>query len=196
MTASPENHPRIQQLAKATHDIVTPANIISVTGLALSLYGATHINEMSGVLQYGAGRVLDLTDGAVARRTYSSRLGEKVDAVADKLAVTAALIGAYATESVPLPIIGSVAAFNIINAAANSYTEARDEKASSSRYGKYGMFGQNLTLGAFLIANAAGESSLWKGAGTAFALLSLPASIKASYDYTRQALRHKNKDKV
>jgi phosphatidylglycerophosphate synthase len=183
-----DNHPQIKRIGEATHDILTPANVISAAGLVLSLYGATHINEMSGVLQYGAGRVLDLIDGPVARRTYTSRLGAKVDGAFDKAAVVFALAAAAYTDSSPKPVVWAVFSFNSINAAATVYADRQNAEPVTSKAGKYAMFGQNVALGSFLLANAMGGNSALEMTGWAASAATLPVSIKASYNYTRQSL--------
>lgn len=168
-------------------DIVTPANALSTAGLALTLVGSANIDKVSGVAMIGAGRVLDLADGYVARRTHTSEFGGVVDATFDKLAVAAFTVQAWRHDTAPQAIIAGIVMFNVVNAVANVYTDRKGHEAKSSKAGKYGMFGQNMTLGAFTMASALGGNAGLEAAGVGLAAASMPYSVKASYDYMKSA---------
>lgn len=78
-----------QKIASRTHGVVTPANVISVFGLALVIFGLLSVlrdDIWIGVGAVAFGRLLDVVDGWVAEATGTkSLLGEAVDAVIDKL---------------------------------------------------------------------------------------------------------------
>ena len=167
---------------------MTPANAITIAGLALSVYGAANLNEVSGVLIFGAGRVLDIADGYVARRTHASRFGALLDASADKAAVAAALAGGLYFEAVPVAVLGTIAAANIINASANTYSESKKQEPKTSTAGKYYMFGYNAAFGAFALGAAMEGNSTLGSAGWAIFAATTPLAIKASWDYTKAAL--------
>ena len=84
-----------QRLAFSTHGIVTPGNIISMTGFILVGWGLISIYRgqiITGVAAVTFGRILDIADGLLADKTGTkSPLGEVVDATIDKVEIAAAL---------------------------------------------------------------------------------------------------------
>ncbi len=78
-----------QHVASATNGIVTPANIISVTGFLVVLGGLAAVTSeyfWLGFVLLVAGRLLDIVDGYVADKTGTkSPLGEMVDTIIDKV---------------------------------------------------------------------------------------------------------------
>lgn len=166
----------------------SPADAITGAGLALSIYGATEIGTTRGVLLFGAGRMLDLADGAVARRTYSSRYGANADAVTDKIAVAYGMYEAFRQDAVPEAALAIIAINNVINTAANLYITRNGGEAASSKAGKHGMFGQNLAFGGLALGNAMGNHAL-EMAGWGATAISTPIATKASLGYTKQAIQ-------
>lgn len=85
----PSTYKFFQKLAAATNGIVTPANLITVVGLGLVMYGLLLVLQehfLLGIILVGLGRLFDIFDGAVAEVTRTkSPLGEICDAVADKI---------------------------------------------------------------------------------------------------------------
>lgn len=170
-------------------DVMSPANAISAVGFGLTVLGTAHVDRLSGVAMIGVGRTLDLVDGYVARRTHTSEFGAVVDATFDKLGMAAILIQGYRHEVAPDAVLGLIAAFNVVNAVANVYTDRKGAEAKTSKSGKYGMFGQNVAIGGFALANALGGNAALELVGTAAFVGSLPSATKASYDYTKHALK-------
>ncbi len=78
-----------QKIAAKTIGLVTPANLITVLGLSIVVYGLVLIlNEQYwvGIILLGVGRLLDIVDGLVADVTKTkSPTGEIFDAAADKI---------------------------------------------------------------------------------------------------------------
>lgn len=78
-----------QKMAAATKGIASPANIITVIGLGIVVYGLVAILQQQfwmGLVFLAIGRLLDIVDGLVAEATHTkSPLGELFDAVADKI---------------------------------------------------------------------------------------------------------------
>ena len=85
---SPEQYNSFQKLAAATNGFLTPANVITVIGLSIVIYGLVIILQgyfLGGLLLLAAGRLLDVVDGVVAEFTKTkSPIGEIFDAAADK----------------------------------------------------------------------------------------------------------------
>jgi phosphatidylglycerophosphate synthase len=173
-------------------DVLTPANLITVAGLALSIHGATHINEVSGVIEYGVGRVFDMADGYVARRTHASRLGEMLDAVSDKAAIAFVLFEAWHQDVGPEAVLAIVALYNVVNAVANTYAEKHEANPKTNKAGKFAMFGQNAALGSLLLSDTLGGNVGLEAAGWVAFSASLPLATKASYEYVQHAWQIRN----
>ncbi|MDB5162655.1 MAG: CDP-diacylglycerol--glycerol-3-phosphate 3-phosphatidyltransferase [Candidatus Saccharibacteria bacterium] len=78
-----------QRIAANSGGVLTPANLITVIGFAIVIYGLTFImsgHYWIGLLLLAFGRLLDIADGLVAEGTGTkSHLGEIFDAAADKI---------------------------------------------------------------------------------------------------------------
>lgn len=84
-----------QRLAARTSGVVTPGNVITLLGLTLVGLGLIVFEQhrLAGLLLIGVGRVADVADGMIAEATGTkSRLGEALDASADKLSLFAVLV--------------------------------------------------------------------------------------------------------
>lgn len=88
MIAANERTP-LQKLASATNGVATPANLISMIGFGIVIYGLVALLNQDywlGLGLLGLGRLLDIADGAVAQKTGTkSPLGEIVDTAVDKI---------------------------------------------------------------------------------------------------------------
>jgi phosphatidylglycerophosphate synthase len=86
---APASRNHFQKLAAATNGVVSPANIISIIGLGIVIYGLLAVINQQfwlGLVLLAIGRLLDIVDGLVAEATQTkSPLGELVDAAADKI---------------------------------------------------------------------------------------------------------------
>lgn len=82
-------HTALQRLAASTYGVITPANIVTIIGLGIVIWGLVAILQgqfFLGLLLVVGGRLLDIVDGVVAEATHTkSPLGELFDAVADKI---------------------------------------------------------------------------------------------------------------
>src|SRR5258708_6783173 len=79
-----------QRFALQTNGVVTPGNILSISGLVLVVWGAWLLGSgerwTAGVALVTAGRFFDVLDGYTAELTGTkSRLGAMVDVACDKL---------------------------------------------------------------------------------------------------------------
>lgn len=99
----PSDYNVFQKIGAATHSIVTPANIITVIGLGLVVYGLILILEQHYWLGLGIlaiGRILDVVDGVVANSTGTkSPTGEFMDASVDKIGTLLTIIVLYIAAS-------------------------------------------------------------------------------------------------
>lgn len=121
------------------------------------LHGAAELETKHGKAEVAIGRVGDLVDGAVARKfNLSSDAGAIFDVTADKLGMLAIAKHAWQKDLVPKPILAIMAAKHSINAAATVYNGLSDQQRRSIRppkSGKYSMFADNISLGAFLLSD-------------------------------------------
>lgn len=165
----------------------SPADTISSISFVASAVGAVMLDRPAGVLLYGASRCGDLVDGAVARRTYSSKYGPKIDATLDKLAMTAGIGAAVYYEAAPQSVLALIALHNVVNALSNVYLDRKGLSAETTIAGKYGMFGHNLSFGAFVLGNATGNPDLATVGWGLFAATE-PFATEASFEYGKKAL--------
>jgi len=85
-----------QKMSAATYGIASPANIITVSGLVVVIYGLVTLLQQQfwlGLILLTVGRLLDVVDGIVAESTHTkSPLGELFDATADKIGTLLTII--------------------------------------------------------------------------------------------------------
>jgi phosphatidylglycerophosphate synthase len=169
--------------------IFTPANAISLIGLALVVVGSANITTQTGVLMIIGGRAMDLIDGYVARATKESDLGAAIDATFDKLAVAAILVGAILQAALPLAIILWVLIQNLLNSVISIIAAVKGHKLETSIEGKRTMFLQNVAIGLLLVSNLASGEVLFNVlllAGMLAAIVSVPLGVKTTINYLRQ----------
>jgi len=141
-------------------DVLTPANAISTIGLILSVHGAANIASLQGVIEIGLGRLLDIVDGSVARRTHSSHFGAIIDAIFDKLSVAAIAYQAWQYDIAPKVLISFIVVQNLINSVIAIYAEKKNLKLESSNEGKYTILLQNLALGGLALVNVLDDNTI------------------------------------
>jgi len=167
-------------------DVFSVANAATATGLALSVGGAVNIDELAGVLAFGAGRVCDVADGYLARRYHASEFGAKFDATADKIAVLFGCYFAYAEEVAPTPVIATIVGVNILNAAANVYLEAVGAHPVTDEDGRRQMAAFMACLGSFALGNATDTEAFNTVGIAAFGAGVIPA-VSSSARYQKHA---------
>jgi phosphatidylglycerophosphate synthase len=171
-------------------DILTPANVVSVAGLALVLFGSFNITKGMGVIALFFGRCFDLLDGPIARRTHTSRFGAAVDALSDKLAMTALLIASVHFHVAPTWIIIYIAVQNIANLILSVRTELRGGHPEAAREGKYAVFLQNIALGTYATAGVI-DVDLLRPLALVVTLTSIYWAALATRGYAEQFLNTK-----
>jgi phosphatidylglycerophosphate synthase len=129
-----------QKLAATTNGIVTPANLISLTGAIVTMVGLVRItNDLSltNVTLIVVGRLADLADGFAAQRTGTkSPLGEVVDATFDKILAFSAVVALVLGELAPVLIIGLILLHSAINSAISITAKLHNVALHPSREGK------------------------------------------------------------
>jgi phosphatidylglycerophosphate synthase len=123
-----------QRIARKTRGVATPANLVSVLGLALTADGlrrAAKGDMAVGLTEAAVGMAADAVDGAVARKTGTSeipeaaKLGEMVDVVADfgKAGVSAWFL--HKTGLVPAGYSAAIFGPKVVNAATSITSKLR-----------------------------------------------------------------------
>lgn len=129
-----------QKVASKSYGTLTPANIASIGGAVLAIYGLLLIVDgetVLGLALVAIGRFADLVDGVIAEYTKTkSPLGEIVDASMDKLVMAFALIVFIGIDLMPWPLIAVVALQNIANVMISVVARLRDKVIHPSRLGK------------------------------------------------------------
>lgn len=161
-SVSDKKRTRWQRLAARTLGTVTPGNAVTLLGAVITVVGLWafwHDSFILGFILIGAGRLGDIIDGFVARRTHtSSPFGEGLDAATDKLVILLAALVLVATEAVPLVLIIAVTILEIAIAVAVMLGRKAGAQLHPLRIGKYATFGLWLSLVVFLIAHAMGSA--------------------------------------
>ncbi|GAC1391092.1 MAG: hypothetical protein NVSMB46_02360 [Candidatus Saccharimonadales bacterium] len=131
----------IQKVAKNTHGIITPGNMVSIVGAFMvgkGLYDIKKGNTLKGLLYIGAGRTADILDGAIASKTETkSAFGEMVDASLDKAEIIAALPILVKYKVIPLHTALFAGGQNIINASLALLAKRLGAEVHPSQSGKF-----------------------------------------------------------
>lgn len=165
-------------------DIFSPANAVSLIGLILTIYGSLHISSLAGVLILGLGRFIDIFDGKIARATHVSRFGAAVDATCDKIGIAFLVPAIWIAGIAPIWLLVYILVQNLLNVVFSMLAAARKAKPTSSQYGKYAMFMQNISLGFYALGNTI-ESRAFTVIGLVIGLASIYWAVRATYGYFR-----------
>lgn len=165
--------------------LFTAANAVTATGLLLTVFGSIRLDSVLGFLSILAGRLFDLVDGLVARKTGSSEFGAKLDAVADKLAVLAIVIGAWYFQLLPKWFLIFLIAQHMFVTVLVIIASVIGNPIKVSQMGKNNMFLHMLTLVVFIGASL--TSDFWNDAlgllENILAALSVAYGIFTAGDY-------------
>ena len=152
---------RVQKIALASHGLLTPANVVTLVGLGLTISGLRDIHNgdrsARPLIKIGIGRILDFVDGQLAELFGTkSKVGEAADSVADKIS---AFYGLYvlnkkAEENViPKAFVEFMIVQNSLNSVFTLIGKARGREVHSSKNGKLATATQWLAIGAYLVSD-------------------------------------------
>lgn len=168
-----------------TRDVFSPANIVTLVGFGLTTYGSFRLQTTAGFWLVLVGRILDVLDGPIARRTHTSRLGAVLDATVDKFTVLTITLGLLAYQRAPVVIVLYILLQNVVTSLMNIVSARRKIVVESTRAGKLNIFMQMTCMILF-----AGSALLSGWHHTALATcaylagaLSLPFAFRATADY-------------
>lgn len=157
-----------QKVASKTNGVITPANLISLAGLTLTIQGARNIskkNDTKALVQIGLGRALDVVDGYVADKTGTkSPLGEAVDATFDKLAVASCLPALRRRQIINRKFAGALAVQNLANSALTIVAKLRNQEIHPDKSGKDSAFQSWCAVSSHYLANIATDNDCLEGA--------------------------------
>ena len=128
-----------QKIAKKTHGIVTPANVITTIGLGLVIDGCNDLdqNPNKALIKVSAGRVADYLDGIVADKTQTkSKIGEAADVMADKIAALALLKSINDNKLLSNSFLNFLVLQNSANSSLGLYSKLSHQELHSSKNGK------------------------------------------------------------
>lgn len=173
----------------AKHDVLTPANAVTLGGLIITGFGAARLNTLAGFIVVIFGKLLDVLDGPIARRTHASDLGAALDATADKITGLIILISALYFDLAPTWLIVFLFSQHITVSALGIYASARGRVLKVSRLGKNNMFLHLLTLFVLIGSNFAhgGLSQAIGGLGLILAIASIITGLATTYSYLKTA---------
>lgn len=148
-----------QRIAASTGGVLTPANLITVIGALITLWGAAQLLANNWWLALGLlllGRVMDVADGFVAHRTGTkSALGELLDAMADKVVTVLTVVALFLAHVAPTWLMGLLVLPHIIITVIVIVDRARGVKHHPSRLGKTTMLLAWIAIPLMLIVKAA-----------------------------------------
>jgi phosphatidylglycerophosphate synthase len=180
-------------------DLLTPANAITATGLALTVAGSFRLDTMFGFSLALGGRLLDIADGQVARRTHTSHFGALFDAGADKASVLALIISAFYFNLAPVMFLIFVLLYNAGILYMSLDGEKYGVKVAPTRLGKYTMFAHIAALLSFALAKVTPHgSSVWYAFASVLALIGVVSGAASFLKYVeiyRDGLRKGLKSK-
>lgn len=132
-----------QRLAAQTNDVVTVANVVTMIGFALVIYGLVEIiahRYYLGSILLTIGRLCDLADGWLADITRTkSPLGELLDAVIDKLGTAATVIALFIAAVGPWWLLAGLLLPHILIALVITAKRRAGTRIHPSRIGKLSM---------------------------------------------------------
>jgi phosphatidylglycerophosphate synthase len=135
----------------ARQSILTPANAVTILGLTATVFGSIRLDTGIGFAAIVVGRLLDMLDGVVARHTGTSQFGAALDAVSDKFATLAIIIGAWYFSLVPVWFLVFLLMQHIAVAVVALYGSARRNiRPKVTSLGKNNMFLHMFTLVVFV----------------------------------------------
>jgi phosphatidylglycerophosphate synthase len=176
-----------QNLAAATRGIMSPANVITVIGLGIVVYGLVAIMQQqfwTGLVFLAIGRLLDIVDGLVAEATHTkSPLGELFDAVADKigtlLTIAVLLIAGVAHWWVIMALIVPQIAITLLIL----YKKSKGVGVHPTRQGKISMAAAWMGIVGLLLAKALDNPAMLTAAVYAIIASSVILGLYALWQY-------------
>ncbi len=149
-----------QRVAARTNGIVTPANIITIFGFGIVLYGLWAILSQQfwiGLIALAIGRLLDVVDGWVANATGTkSPLGELLDAAVDKIGTLLTIVIFFIAQVTYWWVIILLVLPQVAIPLVSFYKRRKGIKIHPTRIGKFSMASAWVGLVGLLVVRALG----------------------------------------
>lgn len=184
-----------QQVAGRTNGWLTPGNLLSVGGAALTVSGLLNYNaghRIKGVIKVFGGRLCDIGDGWAAKRTKTrSAKGAVLDAGFDKYSTVAATIALHNDGITPRESIG-MTALQIDIVRSSIAIDAEGGRPDPNAIGKISMFATWCWIGSTMAQTASQEASAEKlnsvftGLRRAFQPVAFGLTAHTSLDYHKR----------
>jgi phosphatidylglycerophosphate synthase len=167
----------LQRVARATHGLLTPANLLDALAFVGAKWSGPRLDTWPGLMAGMASYVADMADGKIARATgTASHVGELVDHVGDKPKIGYALYWIWKKELADRRLIAAVATYNAVTASITVYDRVSSgtPQVAVGRSGKRAMFATATGIGLQTIATKvsqqhAGSGRLLRSGGAALA---------------------------
>lgn len=181
----------MRQRSVHPRDLLQLPTAITAGSLGLVCDGSNHIDTTRGKVEVAVGRFGDVVDGYVARKyDMVSDAGAIADAASDKLGMAVIGRALWKHDIAPKPVLLGMAARNLMNAGATLYNGLHDPEKHAIRPpkdGKYAMAADNISLGAFMVADALKERptahKIARGIGYTAAVVGTIVGLKATKRY-------------
>ncbi len=181
-----------QRCAARSHGTITPANIVSIIGAALTIRGLVYLfNDQltTGLIFIIIGRCADILDGIVAEYTKTkSPLGEAIDASIDKTLIIAAVITLFIKHLLPVLIITIMIIQAVYNSGVSVVAKGLNAQLHPSRTGKLSAVFEWSTVGLYLLAHiihTSRHATIIRSLGVICFCLFVILALISSINYTR-----------
>jgi len=178
----------IQKIAAATGGYLTPANLITIIGFGIVLYGLAYIlngEYWTGLLLLALGRLLDVADGLIADKTGTkSPLGEIFDAAADKFETLFTIAAIIVADITNLWVIVALIIPQAIIPMIIFYKKQKGIGIHPTRAGKISMALTWVGIVGLLLVKALGDAILLAVGVYIIIGLSLVLGLYALWQYT------------
>jgi phosphatidylglycerophosphate synthase len=167
--------------------VVSPANIITVVGLGMVIYGLgviLHHQFWLGLVLLVIGRLLDIADGLVADATQTkSSLGELFDAAADKIGTLLTIVVLIAAGVTYWWVITALILPQVIIPLVILYKKYKGIKVHPTRQGKLSMAATWVGIPGLLLSKALHDPIVLVVAVYGVITISLALGLYALWQY-------------
>lgn len=152
----------VQKVNRKTRGVINPSNCADAASIPLAAWGSNRLDTWGGIAAAGVAFTVDWWDGPLARQLgTASPLGEKVDAVSDKIRLGYTLVKLIENDvrhrepMVPRLLLAGVGVQNLLNTGitiAERSVNKDNPQIHSSWAGKRAIFAQQWGIATHIIA--------------------------------------------
>ena len=186
-SVKPAEYNSFQKIAAATNSIITPANVITVIGLGIVIYGLIEILNQhfwTGLIALAVGRLLDIVDGVVAEATGTkSPLGEIFDAAADKIGTLLTIIVLFVASITHWWLIALLLIPQALIPLVIFYKRQKGVKVHPTRQGKLSMAASWAAIVGLLLTKALNDSVVLASLSNGLVAIGVALGLYALWQY-------------